>query len=263
MNAFLADPSLEPLWSSVAATLDRNGLGWRGRLTLPDLSPEGRRRLGIVLEPAIVPSRRTIRLADLADGIERITGEALLDVLDVLDALGHAPIGRREAAVARRAATQRRRTALDAVVEEITPPSVGWLLGWAEAAWRDGLFAVRSADEVDTAVRRVVTGIGLGGQGRSRTEIAARFLGVGCRCTSRRWRCATRRCTSLHVAARTPVLVVENPRLVESAAQRRLPAAILCTKATRRPRQQRPSTPCAPQERSCATTAISTSPAWP
>jgi uncharacterized protein (TIGR02679 family) len=40
---------------------------------------------------------------------------------------------------------------------------------------------------------------------------------------------AALRHTPLRVARGTPVLVVENPRLVENAAQRRLPAAVLCT----------------------------------
>ena len=37
------------------------------------------------------------------------------------------------------------------------------------------------------------------------------------------------RASPLAVAAGTPVLVVENPRLVEAAAERRLAAAVLCT----------------------------------
>lgn len=290
MTTFLADPSLEPLWSGVTAALDRNGLDWRGRLTLPDLTPEGRRRLGIIIDRTVVSGRRTVSLEDLADGVERITGRTLVDTLAEL---GHAPSGRREAAAARQAASRRRRTALDAAVEELSP-SHAWLPGWADAAWRDGLFAGRSADEVDTTVRRVVAVVRHGGAGRSRTEVAALLLGdahaldsatqlatLVTRALVERdgpgperqvWEraglpldlvsapvltwalpllgdspvaVAARAMTAaglplhlsavalrhapLQVAPGTPLLVVENPRLVESAALRRLPAGVLCT----------------------------------
>ena len=290
MTTFLADPSLEPLWSSVTAALDRNGLNWRGRLTLPVLTPEGRRRLGIVLERTVVSERRSVSLDDLAAGVERITGSTLVEVLAEL---GHAPEGRRETAAARQAASRDRRAALAAVVEELTP-SAGWLVTWADAAWRDGLFAGRSADEVDATVRRVVTVAQHGGQGRSRTDVAARLLGdahaldtatqlatLVTRALVERdgpgperqvWEragmpldlvsapvltwalpllgdspvavaaaamtaaglplhlsTAALRHTPLRVAPGTRLLVVENPRLVESAALRRLPAGVLCT----------------------------------
>jgi uncharacterized protein (TIGR02679 family) len=290
VSTFLADPSLEPLWSSVAAALDRNGLEWRGRLALPDLQPEGRRRLGIVIERPVPPGRRTVQLADLACGVERIACAALLDVLAQL---GHAPAGRREASLARQAAARERRAALAAVVQECSP-SAAWLPRWAEAAWRDGLFAGRSAAEVTGTVRQVLTIIGQASTGRSRTEIAAHVLGdshaldsatalatlvtralaerdgsgsersvweragmpldlvsapvltwglplLGDSAVARAAHAMTGAGLPLHLSATAlrhaplrveggaPVLVVENPRLVESAAQRRLPAAVLCT----------------------------------
>lgn len=290
MNAFLADPSLDPLWLGVAAALDRNGMTWRGRLTLPELTPEGRRRLGIVIERPVLPGRRTVLLADVACGVERITGA---DLVEALGWFGHAPKGRREALRARQAATQERRTALEAVAEELLPVA-SWLPGWADAAWRDGLLAGRTADEVDGLVRRVVEIVSLGGAGRSRTEIAAHVLGdahaldsstafatlvtralaerVGPGSERTVWeragmppdlvsapvltwglplfgegavavtaRAMTNAALPLHLSAvalrdhtlrvpeGTPVLVVENPRLVENAAQRRLAAAMLCT----------------------------------
>jgi uncharacterized protein (TIGR02679 family) len=290
VTTFLADPSLEPLWSGVAAALDRNGLDWRGRLTLPGLTPEGRRRLGIIVDRTVVSGRRTVSLEDLAAGVERITGRTLVDTLAEL---GHAPAGRREAAAARQAASRDRRAGLAAVVEELSP-SHAWLPGWADAAWRDGLFAGRSADEVDITVRRVVAVVRHGGAGRSRTEVAAQLLGdahaldsatplatLVTRALVERdgpgperqvweraglpldlvsapvltWGLALLGDSPVAVAARamtaaglplhlsavalrqapprvargTPLLVVENPRLVESAALRRLPAGVLCT----------------------------------
>ena len=60
MKGFLADPSLGPLWSAVRLALDRNGLDWRGRLAIPELPPEGRRRLGVIVERQIPPTRRTL-----------------------------------------------------------------------------------------------------------------------------------------------------------------------------------------------------------
>jgi uncharacterized protein (TIGR02679 family) len=290
VTTFLADPSLEQLWSCVTASLDRNGLGWRGRLTLPVLTPEARRRLGIILERTVTGDRRTVSLDDLANGIQRITGRPLLDVLTEL---GQAPAGRREASAARQAAARDRRSALAAAVEQVAP-SADWLRRWADAAWRDGLFAGRSAQDVEAIVRRVVAVVGQTGAGRSRTEIAAHLLGdahaldpttqlatLATRALVERdgrgperqvWEragmpldlvsapvltwglpllgdspaaVAARAMTTaglplhlstvalrhspLRVAPGTPLLVVENPRLVEAAAQRRLRAGVLCT----------------------------------
>jgi uncharacterized protein (TIGR02679 family) len=290
VSTFLADPSLHPLWSEAAAALDRNGLDWRGRLTLPALSSEGRRRLGILVNRTIVGDRRTVPLADLADGVTRLTGRTLPQVLADL---GHAPTGRREAALARQAASRDRRAALDRVVDELAP-SAPWLPAWADAARRDGLLAGYDAEEVVRAVRRVVAVIGHGGRGRSRTEVAALALGDahaldtatplatlvtralverdGPGAERQVWERAgmpldlvsapvltwglpllddspvavsARAMTSaglplhlsavalrqapLRVAAGTALLVVENPRLVEAAAERNLPAGLLCT----------------------------------
>lgn len=290
MTGFLTDPGLAPLWAAVRAALDRNGLDWRGRLTLPELVPEGRRRLGVLIERPVPPDRRTVSLADLAAGIARVAGA---DLVDVLAELGHGPAGRREALRARQEATRDRRAALDAAIAEHLQDAT-WAAGWADAAWTDGLFANHTPAQVHTVVGRVGQILACRGSGRSRTEIAARLLGdahaldsstrlaalvtralVACdgpEAERAAWdragmpldlvsapvltwglpligddgvAAAARTMTSaglpLHlsvlalraqpprVAAGTPVLVVENPRLVEVAAQRNLPAAVLCT----------------------------------
>jgi uncharacterized protein (TIGR02679 family) len=290
VNSFLADPSLQPLWQAVTAALDRNGQGWRGRLTLPDLTAEGRRRLGILVGSRIAPSRRTVSLDTVATGVERLTGGT---VVDALAALGHAPTGRREAALARRDAKQQRRVAL----EHATAAHLGdaaWVSAWRDAAWTDGLFARATAEEVTTAVKRVGQVLALAGSGRSRTEVAAKLFGnahaldISARLTTLVTRALTARdgpgdertaweraglpldlvsapvltwalpvlgadgvahalrtmtaaglpmqlsvlalrASPLTVTPGTPVLVVENPRLVEAAAERRLSAAVLCT----------------------------------
>lgn len=290
MNTFLTDPSLDPLWSETAAALDRNGLEWRGPLRLPVLSPEGRRRLGILLDRTITGDRRSVPLADLADGVSRLTGGTFLQAL--ID-LGHAPEGRREVSAARRSAAHDRRAALEAVVDELAP-SAAWLPKWADAARRDGLFAGHDAKGVVGTVRRVVAVVGQGGLGRSRTEVAALVLGDahaldtatalatlvtralverdGPGTARQVWERAgmpldlvsapvltwglpllgaspvavaaeamtaaglplhlsavALRQAPLRVVSGTAVLVVENPRLVEAAAERNLPAALLAT----------------------------------
>jgi uncharacterized protein (TIGR02679 family) len=290
VNTFLADPSLRPLWQAVTAALDRNGLGWRGRLTLPDLTPEGRRRLGILVESRMPAARRTVALDAVAVGVERLTSTAFVDALATL---GHAPAGRREAALARRDARQQRRAAL----EQATAAHLGdaaWVSAWRDAAWKDGLLARATAEEVTTAVMRVGQVLVRAGSGRSRTEVAAQLFGnAHALDTSTRlatlvtralitrdgpgdertaweraglpldlvsapvltWALpvlgadgvadAVRAMTAaglpmqlsvlalrespLTVAPGKPVLVVENPRLVEAAAERRLAAAVLCT----------------------------------
>lgn len=290
MNSFLADPSLRPLWQAVTAALDRNGLGWRGRLTLPDLTAEGRRRLGILVDARIAASRRTVALDTVAAGVERLTGDT---VVDALTALGCAPTGRHEAALARRNARQQRRDALEhATAAHLS--DAAWASAWRDAAWTDGLFARATAAEVTTAVRRVGQVLALAGSARSRTEVAAQLFGdahaldTSARLTTLVTRALTTRdgpgdertaweraglpldlvsapvltwalpvrgadgvahamrtmtaaglpmqlsvlalrASPLTVAPSTPVLVVENPRLVEAAAERRLAAAVLCT----------------------------------
>ena len=290
MNTFLADPALSPLWQRVAAALDRNGLGWRGRLTLPELSPEGRRRLGILVESRIPATRVAISLDAVAAGVERLAGVGLVDALG---ALGHPPTGRKEAALARRDARAQRQAAL----EDATAAHLGqaaWVEAWRNAAWTDGLFARHAADEVRTLVRRVGQVLADAGTGRSRTEVAAQLFGnahaldtstrlaalvtralttrdgpadersaweraglpldlvsapvltwglplLGAREVPDAVRGMTAaglpthlsvmalRAAPLTVGAGTTVLVVENPRLVEAAAERRLVAAVLCT----------------------------------
>lgn len=290
MNAFLDDPALDPLWRAAAAALDRNGLGWRGRLTLPDLTPEGRRRLGVLVETRMPATRRKVSLDAVAAGVERLTSTTFVDALRTL---GHAPAGRREAALARHDAAQQRRAALDAATATHLGEA-GWVITWRDAAWTDGLFARHTADEVTTAIAQVGQVLMRAGSGRSRTEVAAQLLGdAHALDTSTRlaglitralvardgpadergawervdlpldlvsapvltWALpvistggvaeAVRamkavglpiqlsvlalRASPLTVAAGTPVLVVENPRLVEAAAERRLEAAVICT----------------------------------
>ncbi len=300
-HPFLADPALRPLWQSVAAALDRNGLDWRGRLALPALPAEGRRRLGVMVERPVPAGRRALPLTDVAAAVERLTGTGLVEALT---ALGYAPRGRHEAALVRREESRRRRAALDTAVEThlaaLPPPdrdtgsATGWATGWRDAAWSDGLFAGRAPDEVAALVRTVAAVLAHTGSGLSRGEIAARECGdahaldsstrltalvtralvardgpAGERAAWERagipldlvsapvltWalpllgdsaaalaaRAMTAaglpvhltvlalRAAPIAVVAGTPVLVVENPRLVEAAARRRLPAAVLCT----------------------------------
>jgi uncharacterized protein (TIGR02679 family) len=290
VTTFLADPSLQPLWRAVTAALDRNGLGWRGRLTLPALTPEGRRRLGILVEGRIPATRHTVALDTLAAGVERLAGASFADTLA---ALGHPPAGRREAALARRDARQQRRAALEhATAAHLR--DAAWVSAWRDAAWTDGLFAHSTAAEVTSAVTRVGQVLASAGSGRSRTEVAAQLFGdahaldtstrlatlvtralttrdgpadergaweraglpwdlvsvpvltwalpvVGAGGVADAVRAMTAaglpmqlsvlalRASPLAVPAGTPVLVVENPRLVEAAAERRLTAAVLCT----------------------------------
>jgi len=290
VNRFLADPSLQPLWQAVSAALDRNGLGWRGRLPLPDLTAEGRRRLGILVDARIAAGRRTVALDAVAAGVERLTGDT---VVDALAALGFAPTGRHEAALARRHARQQRREALEQATAAHLSDAT-WARTWRDAAWTDGLFARATAEEVTTAVIRVGQVLALAGSGRSRTEVAAQLFGdahaldTSTRLTTLVTRALTTRdgpgderttweraglpldlvsapvltwalpvrgpdgvahairtmtaaglpmqlsvlalrASPLTVQPGTTVLVVENPRLVEAAAERRLAAAVLCT----------------------------------
>ncbi len=290
MTTFLAAPELAPLWETVRAALDRNGLAWRGRLTLPVLAPEGRRRLGILVDRPVPAGQRSMSLGELAAAVERI---ARTDLVDVLTELGYAPCGRREAQRARQEATRSRRTALAAAVDAHLAAET-WAPGWADAAWTDGLFARMSPEAVEATVAETARLLAHGGTGRSRTEIAARLLGdahaldssvrltvlvtrallardgpesergaweragmpldlvsapvltwglplAGDGGVARAARAMTAAGLPLHlstvalrtepvrVPAGTPVLVVENPRLVEAAAQRALPGAVLCT----------------------------------
>ncbi|MGE3287366.1 MAG: DUF2399 domain-containing protein [Pseudonocardia sp.] len=290
MTSFLAAPELEPLWVAVRAALDRNGLEWRGRLTLPALPPEGRRRLGVLLDRPVPALRRSVPLDELAAAVERLTRA---DLVDALADLGHPPMGRREARLARQEATRLRRAALGSAIDaELSDET--WAPGWGDTAWTDGLFARMSPEEIRTLVTDTSRVLALGGTGRSRSEIAAVLLGhahaldsstrlavlvtralvardgpeservvweragmpldlvsapvltwalplLGDGAVARAARAMTAAGLPLHVTTvalraepllvptGTPVLVVENPRLVEAAAQRNLAGAVLCT----------------------------------
>lgn len=292
--SFLDDPALQPLWREAAAALDRNGLDWRGRLQLPELVPEGRRRLGVLLGRRIGADRRAVSLADVADGVHRLAGQ---DLPAALATLGCPPAGRREANVARRATRARRRDELDAAVQREFP-GAGWASPWRDAVWTDGLLARTAPSDVVelvATVRAVPDAARAGGAGaRSRSEVAAQLLGdahgldsstplaalvtralaardgagderamweraglpldlvsapvlcwalplLGDAGVATAVRAMTAAGLPLHlstaalraapfkVAPGTVALVVENPRLVEAAAQRRLPAAVLTT----------------------------------
>ncbi len=290
VNPFLADPSFGPLWRAVAAALDRNGLGWRGRLMLPELAPEGRRRLGVLLDRPIPVERRSVPLDAVATAVGRLTGA---DLVDLLAAVGCAPKGRHEAAQSRRDAAHRRQETLDASVRERLG-TADWVGRWREAARLSGLFAQCSPENIAALVAGVAAVLAETGSGRSRTEVAAQVCGdahaldssarltalvtralvardgeAGERAAWERARMpldlvsapvltwglpllgnaggavAARALTAaglpLHLSALAvretpvelgdpaPILVVENPRLVEAAAQRRLPAAVICT----------------------------------
>lgn len=290
MTDFLAVSELTPLWEAVRAALDRNGLEWRGRLALPLLPAEGRRRLGVLLERPIPADRRSVPLAELAAAVERLSRT---DLVSALTDLGHRPSGRREARLAHQEATRLRRAAVDTAVEAAFPDAT-WAVGWGDSAWTDGLFARQSPEEVRTLIMDTARVLRHAGTGRSRTELAAlllgnahaldsseriavlvtraliardgpeservvweragmpldlvsapvltwglRLLGEGAVAhSSRAMRDAglplhlstvALRAEPLRVPEGTRVLVVENPRLVEAAAQRRLPAAVMCT----------------------------------
>ncbi len=289
---FLDDPSLNPLWETATAALERNGLHWRGRVQLPRLAPEGRRRLGILMDRRILPERRTVLLADVAAGIRRLTGE---DLPAALGSLGRPPVGRHEAASARRSALARRSDVLEAaVIREF--PGQAWAQEWRRTAWTAGLFSriePAAVAGVLADLRKILDAAG-GGQTRSRSEVAAQLLGdahaldsstrlaglitralvardgpadertaweraglpldlvsaptltwglplVGEAGAAPAVRAMTAaglpinlstmalRAGPLVVPAGTVVLVVENPRLVEAAAQRRLIAPVLST----------------------------------
>ncbi|GAA4559398.1 TIGR02679 domain-containing protein [Pseudonocardia xishanensis] len=292
MTDFLTVPELTPLWNAVRAALDRNGLEWRGRLTLPVLPAEGRRRLGVLLERPVPAERRSVPLAELAAAVERLSRT---DLVSALTDLGHRPSGRREARLAHQEATRLRRAAVDSAVEAAFP-DVTWAGGWGDAAWTDGLFARKSPEEVQALVTVTARVLQHAGTGRSRTELAALLLGNAHALDSSEritvlvtraliardgpeseravWERAgmpldlvsapvltwglpllgdgdggvahashsmhdaglplhlstvALRAEPLRVPKGTPVLVVENPRLVEAAAQRSLPAAVMCT----------------------------------
>ncbi|WP_242424680.1 DUF2399 domain-containing protein [Frankia sp. EI5c] len=305
---------------AVSAALDRNGLDWRGRLALPTLEPEGRRRLGVLVGRPVPADRRALPLEEVAAAVERLTDAGLLDALAALDC---APRGRREAAQARRSESNERRAALAAAVTAYLGTAgtadadggggdddgdggggggggdisavAAWVANWRDAAWSDGLFAGHAPAEVTAMVRSVAAVLARGTSGLSRGEVAARECGdahaldsstrlaalvtralvardgpadteriaweragipldlvsapvltwalplLGDTPVASAARAMTAAGLPLHltvlalrrapltVPAGTPVLVVENPRVVEAAARRRLPAAVLCT----------------------------------
>src|SRR5262249_59297239 len=128
------------------------GRGWGGRRDAP--------------APA---DRKTVALGDIAIAVRRLTNA---DLTDALAALGHAPAGRREAALAHREATRRRREALDVATERHLG-AADWVGPWRDAIWSDGLLAHREPREIDSLVAGVSRVLEAATGERRRTEGAA------------------------------------------------------------------------------------------
>ena len=271
----LTDGVLDDVWSRARVRLERYGVDRRGRLSVPHLTSEARRRLAALIGR---PPRSTVDLAALERGLVALgVGDDLPDALAVL---GHPvssePAERRAARLAAREARELARDAVSQWPEE-------WAPAWIEEVIRSGGL---SDPELVTRVRTILDAVA-DGDPVSRVDLAARLFGdAHALDTGTRLEAATARALRhrlgpdppaevwtqagvtldlvsapvltwnlpgelgqratelgfpLHLSqlalrtcpvtapANADVLVVENPRVVEAAAQMRSPLTVVST----------------------------------
>ena len=126
----LTDGVLDDVWDRARRRLERYGIDRRGRLSLPHLTSEARRRVAAL---AGRPVRSTVDLAALERGLVALgVGD---DLVGALEALGHAvssePAERRAARLAAREARDAARAAVWQWPED-------WAPAWIEEAIRSG-----------------------------------------------------------------------------------------------------------------------------
>ena len=173
---WLADPALRPLWSTVAARLERNRLEVTGRVRLADLDRAGRHALAALLGHPVVSDRISVDLAELDTLVRRRAGLPGLRIA-VETALGRNLVDRVAArsamAAAREAPYAAARTWLD------TRTDLGWAEEWLAVLRRSGVLgrmpdpARRVVQALEILADRVVAEPAPA----SRTDLAARNLG--------------------------------------------------------------------------------------
>lgn len=170
----LLDPALAPVWAAVRARLERQGLGNRGRVRLPELAPSATVALAALVGR---PVTGTVDLAALEAGLVRLgVGE---DLAGALDRLGHRPSPEPEA---RRQGQARQRAGRAAARDQAATWPEPWAAEWVEAVIRTG--ALRDFDESQAlgllgTVRRLLDHLAATDPTEpvSRVELAARLLG--------------------------------------------------------------------------------------
>lgn len=173
LPAWLATPSLAPVWQRLAERLERGGLQPVGRTRVPGLDREARHALAALLGRPFVQDEVTLDLAELDASLR--TRTEVGGLVACVEAAMSRPLADR--AAARRERRERREAPVAAVEEELAMTGrEGWEDEWLEGLLASGLLARFAAgNQFLVWALRIVRATG--GTGWARTELAATVTG--------------------------------------------------------------------------------------
>jgi uncharacterized protein (TIGR02679 family) len=176
LRAYLAAPSLAPVWSAARSRLERNGLRPTGTIKA-DLDQPAAEQLSGLVGATIAPGAgRRIELAELDEALRRSSGgRGLVSVLEILD--GRTVVNRRadrDRDQANWAEVWRR---LDSALHDAGLAAAPWVPGWIAALKRGGTLTRAGCAAAAQALDSAVTGLALllvtAGSGEHTWELAA------------------------------------------------------------------------------------------
>jgi uncharacterized protein (TIGR02679 family) len=158
LRAYLAVPSVRPVWTAARARLERNGLQPTGTIAvrLDDLAAD---HLSGLLGRSIAPGPGCrIKLAELDAVLRRSTGgRGLVSVLEILD--GSAMTDRRAVRDRSQAAWTEVWQRLDSALHEAKLAGASWVPEWITALRRTGILTRAGIVAADRALDHAVAGL--------------------------------------------------------------------------------------------------------
>lgn len=160
LRAYLAAPSLAPVWAAARSRLERNGLQPTGTI-MADLDQNAAEQLsGLVGRTVAAGTGRRIRLAELDEALRRSSGgRGLIGVLEILD--GRTVVNRRADRDREQAAWAVVWQGLDTALHDAGLAAAPWVGGWIAAMKRSGTLTRAGSAAAGKALGRAVAGLRL------------------------------------------------------------------------------------------------------
>lgn len=160
LHAYLAAPSLAPVWSAARARLERNGLQPIGSITA-DLDHSAAEQLSGLVSAVITPGPgRRISLAALDTALRSSGGgRGLVSVLEILD--GRALVNRRAARERDQADWAAVWQRLDSALHDAGLAGAAWVPAWIAALKRGGILTRAGCVAAGKALDYAVAGLAL------------------------------------------------------------------------------------------------------
>ena len=160
LRAYLAAPSLAPVWAAARSRLERNGLQPTGTIRA-DLDQSAAEQLSGLVGRTIVPGPgRRIGLAELDQALRRSSGgRGLVAVLESLD--GRTVVNRRAERDRNQAEWAEVWQRLDSALHDAGLAAAPWVPGWIAALKRSGALTRAGSAAAGKALINAVSGLGL------------------------------------------------------------------------------------------------------